>query len=210
MDDFLQAMNFRHACKNFDASKKIDKDILDNLLEVGRLSPSSFGLEPTRMIVIKDSLKREELRICAWGQKQIVDASEVIIFTSLKADLMPNSNYIINKFRNRFKNEEDVQHYIKVRYGGKFLKENGYSDIEKIGMWSALQAYIMATTIMNYAAFLKIDSCMIEGFIKDDVEKFLQIDPFKEQVTLILCLGFRADIQGERKRTNINELVKYI
>ena len=60
MNKFLEAMRFRHACKIFDENKKIDEDKFLDILESGRLSPSSMGMEPTRFVIIENTqLKRK-------------------------------------------------------------------------------------------------------------------------------------------------------
>ena len=51
--DILSAYAFRHACKAYDPNRKISEDDLRFILETARLSPSSFGLEPARFVVIK-------------------------------------------------------------------------------------------------------------------------------------------------------------
>ena len=175
-DAFLQAMRLRFACKIFDKTKKIPNDEFQAILESGRLAPSSFGLEPTRMILVESNEMRERVKEACWGQNQIVDASCVIIYTSLKADMLPHTNYIINKFSRRLKTQEEIKHYANERYGQRKLETLGYTaDIEKLGLWSGHQAYIMATTMMNHAAFLGIDSCMIEGFDKKALESVLEM-----------------------------------
>ncbi|MWV61816.1 NAD(P)H-dependent oxidoreductase [Helicobacter saguini] len=210
-DLFLNASKFRFACKVFDKDKKIPCGQWHAILESGRLAPSSFGLEPTRMIVVKSKAAKEAVKKACWEQKQITDASHTIIFTSLKCDMLPGTNYIRNKFARRTKTSEELDYYIKERYGRMKLETLGYTaDIEKLGMWSAHQAYIMATAMMYHAAFLKIDSCMIEGFDKVELEKYLQMDTFKEQVSLVLCLGYRAMEQGKRNRMDIHDLVRKI
>ena len=50
----IQAYNFRHACKVFDADKKISDDDFLFILETGRLSPSSFGFEPWKFLVVQN------------------------------------------------------------------------------------------------------------------------------------------------------------
>ncbi|STQ86454.1 NAD(P)H-dependent oxidoreductase [Helicobacter muridarum] len=210
-DEFSQAMRFRFACKKFDENKKIPCDVLYSILESGRLSPSSFGLEPTRMIVVKTKSMREKIKQACWNQDQISQASEVIVFSSLKADMLPNTNYILGKFSRRLKTSDEIKHYAKERYGNRKLEALGYiSDIEKLGLWSAHQAYIMATTVMNHAAFLGIDSCMIEGFDKSQIESSLDMDTFKEQVSLVLCLGYRNMPQSNRLRMSLDEIVKFV
>lgn len=210
-DAFLQAMQSRFACKIFDKTKKIPNDEFQAILESGRLAPSSFGLEPTRMILVESNEMRERVKEACWGQNQIVDASCVIIYTSLKADMLPHTNYIINKFSRRLKTQEEIKHYANERYGQRKLETLGYTaDIEKLGLWSGHQAYIMATTMMNHAAFLGIDSCVIEGFDKKAIETVLEMDSFKEQVSLLLCLGYRNMPQSKRLRMSLDEIVRSI
>ena len=63
----LNAFRFRHACKSYDAAKKIPADDFAYILETARMSPSSFGLEPWRFLVVQNRTLREELRGIAWG-----------------------------------------------------------------------------------------------------------------------------------------------
>lgn len=210
-DAYLEAMNFRFACKKFNKDKKIPCDSFEAILESGRLAPSSFGLEPTRVLVIRDMALREKIKSVCWNQSQITDCSELLIFTSLKCDMLPHTNYIFNKFARRVKTQEEIKQYALERYGKRKLDTLGYiSDYDKLGLWSGHQAYIMATTIMNHAAFLRIDSCMIEGFDKKEIESILDIDSFKEQVTLVLCLGYRDMEQTPRLRMDLHDIVKFL
>ena len=64
MNKFLESVYFRHSCKLFDENKKIPKEVFDEILEVGRLSPSSFGLEPTRLLVLRSDEAMRQKRLC--------------------------------------------------------------------------------------------------------------------------------------------------
>lgn len=76
----LNAFRFRHACKSYDAAKKIPADDFAYILETARLSPSSFGLEPWRFLVVQNPALREELRSIAWGAaNKIMDCSHFVI-----------------------------------------------------------------------------------------------------------------------------------
>lgn len=79
MNKFLEAMRFRHACKIFDENKKIDEDKFLDILESGRLSPSSMGMEPTRFVIIENTQLKEKLRILCWNQVQITSAAKVVV-----------------------------------------------------------------------------------------------------------------------------------
>ena len=67
-NDFTKAMEFRHACKLFDETKKIDTQTIKSILEIGRLSPSSFGMEPWKFLVITNEKLKEQLRPLCWNQ----------------------------------------------------------------------------------------------------------------------------------------------
>lgn len=205
-NEFLESVHFRHACKLFDESKKIPRDVFEEILEVGRLAPSSFGLEPTRMIVVRSDEAKKALRPLCWDQPQITTASEVVVFKSLQAELMPPSEYVK---RNSLRRKMDMNAYETFckRLSG-YLAMRGITD-SNITYWSALQAYIMATYMVSYAAYSKIDTCFIEGFEKKKVEELYGLDRFKEQVSLIVCFGYRAKEQQARYRISLDELVEY-
>lgn len=206
MNKFLESVNFRHACKLFDENKKIPQESFEEILEVGRLAPSSFGMEPMRLLVVRSDEAKKALRPLCWDQPQITTASEVVVFKSLQSDLVPPSEYAKN---NTLRRKMDLSSYKAFcERLGSYLKGRGFTD-GNIAHWSALQAYIMATYMVSYASYLKIDTCYIEGFDKDLVEKLYGLDSFKEQVSLIVCFGYRAKAQQPRYRISLDELVEY-
>ena len=92
--DILDAFNFRHACKTFDPERRIPDADFNLILETGRLSPSSFGFEPWRFLVIQDMALREKLLSVTWGAKgQFPSASHVIAILVRKDDMRPGSEY---------------------------------------------------------------------------------------------------------------------
>lgn len=206
MNPFLESIYFRHSCKLFDENKKIPKETFEEILEVGRLAPSSFGMEPTRLLVLRSDEAKKALRPLCWDQPQITSASEVVVFKSLQSDLVPPSEYAK---RNTFRRKMDLNGYETFCSRlGDYLKARGFTD-EKIAHWSALQAYIMATYMVSYASYLKIDTCYIEGFEKRKVEELYGLDRFKEQVSLIVCFAYRGKAQQARYRITLDELVEY-
>lgn len=203
---FLKGVQLRHACKAFDTNKQIPQDDFNDILRVGHLAPSSFGMEPTRIIVVKNKQTRQDLRALCWNQEQITSASEVVIFKTLKTDLLAGKNYVKNNFTRKEKNQEAVNAYIEKF--GEYQKNRGYDDYT-IGSWAAHQSYISATSMMDYASYLGIDTCMIEGFDKKGIESYLKLDGFKEQVTLLLCFGYRIKEQQKRYRIDFDSFVEY-
>ena len=79
MKGIIEDLNWRYATKQFDPKKKVSEKDLDELLKVLNLSPSSFGLQPWKFIVVTDQELRERLREAAWNQPQVTDASHLIV-----------------------------------------------------------------------------------------------------------------------------------
>ena len=52
----MDAFHFRHATKQFDPQKKVSKEDFETILESGRLSPSSLGLEPWKFVDSRSSV----------------------------------------------------------------------------------------------------------------------------------------------------------
>ncbi|WP_407380335.1 nitroreductase family protein [Helicobacter sp.] len=129
--DFMRAMRFRHACKKFDSQKPIAPEVFESILESGRLAPSSFGMEPTRLLVVRDRVKREQLKALCWNQDQITDASEVVVYLVKIADMQSTSNYALECFKRKGLSEEKIKAYKDERYAN-FLHENGYVDTQSI------------------------------------------------------------------------------
>lgn len=206
MNEFLKAMDFRHACKVFDENKKIPQDQFLDILESGRMSPSSMGMEPTRILVIRDKKLKEQLREACWNQIQITSCSELVVLKSLISPLKAPSNYVDFMSFRRGKTPEQRDKW--VGFYANFLEKKEAKG-ESIANWSARQAYIMGSSMMNCAAFMGIDSCAIEGFEPDLVHKILGIDTFKEFVSLIIPFGYRIKEQQQRYRLSLDEIVEY-
>ncbi len=60
--ELTQALHWRYATKAFDAKKIIANETFDALLDAARLSPSSFGLQPWKFLVVESKDLREKLR----------------------------------------------------------------------------------------------------------------------------------------------------
>ena len=102
------AHEWRFACKAFDANKKIPEVDIASLLEVIRLSPSSFGLQPFQVIIIQNPLIREKLKATVWGaQKQLPTASHFLLFVT-REDITHDSDYVRNMIIHTQKTPEDL------------------------------------------------------------------------------------------------------
>lgn len=207
MNEVLNALEFRHACKKFDPAKKIPEKTLHDILECGRLSPSSFGMEPWKFLVIRNMTVREKLRTACWDQPQIIESSEVVVILEKKDKTLPGSDYVKKQFYRRNLPEDATTAYIE-KYASHYSSEIG--PVMNNYAWDSKQCYIALSNIMTGAASAGVDSCPIEGFQKKAVEKVLEIDTTKYEVVVLVALGYRLGEQTQRHRLSFDEVVEFI
>lgn len=129
---FSDVLAFRHACKIFDENRAISDSDWDQILEAGRLAPSSLGLEPWKFELIENKNLREKLRGASWGQAQITSASKLLIIYAKISDLALNSDYIFRMVSRRMDKNQDAH---KAYMGGrKFGLRTGWFSAE-FGIW---------------------------------------------------------------------------
>lgn len=80
-DALLNALQWRYATKKFDPSRTIPPEVWLALEQSLILSPSSFGLQPWKFLVITDPAVRKSLVPLSWGQTQPVDCSHFVVLT---------------------------------------------------------------------------------------------------------------------------------
>lgn len=199
-NDFEKAIHFRHATKIFDESKSMSEEDLTFILEAGRLSPSSFGMEHWQFFVIRDTAMREAIKAVAWNQPQITTASELIAI-GYKKRLRSSDPYIQSEF-----NKFGYPDYLRDMYAQWIDPRNN----ETLESWSACQVYIAAANMMSAAASIGIDSCPIEGFDRIATEKIMGIDTLDFGIPLLIPFGYRLKEQQPRLRSELSELVTYL
>lgn len=203
---FSQAMDFRHACKVFDESKKISDKEIREILEAGRKSPSSFGMEPWKFLVITNEELKAKLRPFCWNQPQITTCSHLVVVLAAIESLRVESGVPAKRFKRREMPKEKFDFYIDLY--SKHLKTTLENDTNTL-CWSARQTYIAAANMMTCAATLDIDSCPIEGFEKERVEEILELDTKIYQLSLILPFGYRVNEQSAQLRLSFDEVVEF-
>jgi nitroreductase len=204
---FKEAMDFRHACKLFDENRKISDEEIREILEAGRKSPSSFGMEPWKFLVITNEELKANIRPHCWNQVQITSCSHLVVILAAIENVKPESGVVKKRFSRREMPQEMLDFYMD-KYRAHLSKT--LSSDENILCWSARQTYIAATNMMTCAATLGIDSCPIEGFDKEDVERVLDLDTKKYQLSLILPFGYRVNEQSAQLRLPFEDVVEFI
>ena len=204
---FMEAMDFRHACKIFDETKKVSDEDINYILEAGRKSPSSFGMEAWKFLVITNEELKAKIRPACWDQVQITSCSHLVIILAGIDAVKPEFGEVERKFKRREMPQEKLDFYLGL-YAGH-LKDT-LSSNENIYSWTARQTYIALGNMMTAAAVKGIDSCPIEGFEKEKVEEILKLDLSKYQLSCIVPFGYRINEQSTQLREPLQNVVEFI
>ena len=195
----LDKLNWRYATKKFDPTKKLSNAQLDELLSAVQLSPSSYGLQSYKILVVEDPEIRKQLREAAYGQAQLTDASQVIVFASetvIDEELVVK--YIENISKTRHIERKDLSAYEQTMTG----TVDRLAEDQKI-TWSHKQAYIALGVLLTAAADLGIDACPMEGFMNGKFDEILGLKEKGLTASVIATIGFRAENDDYSKMAKV-------
>ena len=185
----LDSLEWRYATKVFDPNKKIPAEIWDTLKQALVLSPSSYGLQPYRFLVIRDAAKRAELLPHSWNQKQVVDCSHYAVFTArtrmTEADI---DRFIARTSQIRGIPAESLGSYRGMMTGDLVSGPRGKIAHE----WATRQTYIALGNLMTCAAVLGVDACPMEGFVPAEYDRVLGLDGSGYASVVCCALGYRS------------------
>lgn len=189
MTQFIKDANWRYATKKFDATKKITSEDLASLKEAIRLSASSYGLQPYKILIIENPEVRAQLQPVSWGQSQIVDASHLLVFANITNFGETEIDATINNMATtRNIPLEALQGY------GDFMKSKLVDLPEEVkNNWTSKQTYLALGNLLNAAAELKIDVTPMEGFEPEKYNEILCLDKLGLNASLVATIGYRHE-----------------
>lgn len=200
---YMEMLHFRHATRAFDTEKSIEKNDIEYILEAGRLSPSSFGIEPWKFLVVESKKMQEKLQEACFGQAQIAMASLVIVVLARK-DLRLEDGYVEKLLRRD--GDDYYDNALKEMYDG-YLSS---LDDKAIFDYADKQCYLAAMNLMNAGAILGIDSCSIGGFESDKIIELFELDSVKYAVSMVIPFGYKSGTISKKNRRDFDDVVEYI
>lgn len=194
----IENLNWRYAVKKFDPSKKISAPDWKTLEEALVLTPSSFGLQPWKFVVVTKQEVKDKLVEFSWGQKQPADCSHMIVMTVLKTI---NEQYV----------DHFLERQLEIRGGEKASLEgfkkmlmgtvvNGKMNIPE---WGKNQAYIALGNLMTVASLLGIDACPMEGINPAKYDEVLGLTESNFKTVVACPVGYRA---GDDKYAGVKKV----
>ncbi|WP_407403295.1 NAD(P)H-dependent oxidoreductase [Chryseobacterium sp.] len=206
----LEALSRRYSVKKFNPEKIVPQEKLLRILEAGKLTASSLGLQPYEIIIVESQEMKEKLIPAFYNPSQISTCSHLIVIVSKKKI---DERYIQGYFSH-------ISEVREVPMDDLALFKNSIShhieqkNEDEVFNWAEKQSYIVLANLMYAAAIEEIDTCPMEGFRQDKIDEILGIDLEKEKVTVTLALGYRSeddDFQHLKKIRKPNDkLFKFI
>lgn len=187
--NIIDSLKWRYATKKFDINKQLTEIQINTLKEAFNLTATSYGLQPIKLVVVKNKEIQKELVPHSFNQNQILEASHILVICvpeKYTTEEVENYFNLVQKIRNT---PEEVT---------KPFKDFLTADIEKktqeeLLLWNKNQAYIALGNLMTVCAIEKIDACPMEGFIPKKYDEILDLKSHNLKSILLLPVGFRAD-----------------
>jgi nitroreductase len=207
--NYLEALSRRYSVKKFN-HEIIPQETLHNILESGKLSASSLGLQPYKIIVVESEEMKQKLIPAFYNPSQISTCSHLVVIISKKT---VDESYINGYFRHISDVRETPMDKLDL-FKNSINQHINQKTQDEIFNWAEKQSYIVLANLMYAAALENVDTCPMEGFRQDIIEQILDINPDTEKVTVSLALGYRSEedhFQHMKKVRKPNEkLFKFI
>lgn len=184
--ELLDNLNWRYATKAM-CGEKVSEEKMNNILEAARLAPTSSGLQPFEIIVIKNQKIKEEIKAIAWNQSVVTDCSHLLVFAAWDT-YTPER---INKMFDLTNEIRDTKNEGWENYRQMLLNAYPQKDAEENFIHASKQAYIAFGVAIVAAAFEKVDTTPIEGFDPVAVDKILGLREKGLRSVVLLPVGYR-------------------
>ncbi|MDO7172570.1 NAD(P)H-dependent oxidoreductase [Mariniflexile sp. AS56] len=185
----IKQLKWRYATKKFDTKKKLSSEKIDILKQAFNLTATSFGLQTIKLVIVESETLRQPLVAHAYNQKQVVNASHLLVIC-MQEDIL---DVDVVAFYDNIKNTRKTPDNILKPYKDDLVNMMGNMTTLERQQWSKNQAYIALGNLMTVCAVEGIDSCPMEGFSPQAIDKVLELDKMGLKSVLLLPVGYRDE-----------------
>jgi nitroreductase / dihydropteridine reductase len=183
---FLEKLDWRYATKKMDPSKPVSEEDVAKIIHAVRMAPTSSGVQPFKLIVVRNPEVREQLKAASYGQSQLTDGSHVLVFAAWDNYSDTRINTVLNQVQEeRGANEGMVTYYQNLK--NMYLPRTQEVNFEH----ASRQAYIALGFALAAAAELGVDSTPMEGFEPAKFDEILGLEGHGLKSVVMLALGHR-------------------
>lgn len=185
----IEKLKWRYATKKFDPNKTLSSKKLQILKEAFNLTATSFGLQTISLVVVGDKEQREHLVAHAYGQKQVLEASHLLVIC-----IQDNiQDHDVNDYYKNIEDTRETPSEILEPYRKSLMDMMQKMTVEERQQWSKNQAYIALGNLMTVCAIEEIDATPMEGFIPEKLDESLKLKTLGLKSVLLLPVGYRAE-----------------
>jgi nitroreductase len=184
--NITEALNWRYAVRKF-TTERIEEDRVNELLTATRLSASSYGLQPWRMIVVDDIATRKRLYEYAMGQDKVVNCSHLVVLAA-QTDI---GDATVDRYMDALTKVRDLPVDVRDSIGTHMKDVIGSMSEQRRREWAHEQVYIALGTMLTAAAMMKIDTCPMTGFENEGFDRVLGLHERSLESSVICALGVR-------------------
>ena len=199
--NIIDSLKWRYAVKKFDTNKDLSEIQIETLKEAFNLTATSYGLQPLKLVIIKNKKIQEKLLPFSWNQQQILQASHLLV-------ICVKDNYTTKEVENYFNLVQKIRNTPDevINPFKKFLTaEIAKKTQEELYVSNKNQAYIALGNLLTVCASQEIDSCPMEGFTPDKYDEILDLTKDNLKSVLVLPVGFRASDDYMKDLTKVRK-----
>ncbi|MCK8520737.1 NAD(P)H-dependent oxidoreductase [Aquimarina sp. D1M17] len=187
--NIIESLQWRYATKKFDNSRILPQEKINTLTEAFNLTATSYGLQPLKLLVIKDKKLQQKLTEHSWNQKQVAEASHVLVFC---IENIIGEDYIV-KYFDQVKAIRNTPDTVLKPFREQLVDSFKNKPEDEISIWAAKQAYLAMGNLLTVCALEQIDACPMEGFIPEKYDEILKLNEKGLTSVLVLPVGYRAE-----------------
>ena len=199
--NIIDSLKWRYAVKKFDTNKELSEVQIETLKEAFNLTATSYGLQPLKLVIIKNKKIQEKLVPFSWNQQQILQASHLLV-------ICIKDNYTTKEVENYFNLVQKIRNTPDevINPFKKFLTaEIAKKTQEELYVSNKNQAYIALGNLLTVCASQEIDSCPMEGFTPEKYDEILDLTKDNLKSVLVLPVGFRASDDYMKDLTKVRK-----
>ena len=185
----LQKLQWRYATKKMNPAKAVPQDKVERILEAARLAPTSSGLQPFEIIVVKSAEMRAKMLPIANNQAELVDGSHVLVFAAWDDYTAERINAAFD-FTN---SERGGSSEAGDAYRKMLLNAYPARGAEVNFQHAARQSFIGLGAALIAAAFEEVDATPMEGFNPTAMDELLGLKARGLRSVAIVPLGYREE-----------------
>ncbi len=186
--DIVASLRWRYATKKFDPTRHIDQSTWQQIEHALILSPSSFGLQPWKFLVVTDPKIKQQLPSISWNQRQPADCSHLVVICRLTE--------LTVEYVHRYAEHTATTRDIPIKTIGDFTKMMlGFVESNTpatLAEWMEKQCYLALGNLLTTASLLKVDNCPMEGLNREEYDKFFKLKEKGCHAVVMCALGYRA------------------